>query len=164
MGPIPVSSRQVQGAIPAIERHAVVVEDLERAAHISDPLQESLQLLHRHLLNRVARGGDPGDHVGGAAAVVVEPPADAVLVVLPGPDVEPEGPRWSGCRWTLCRLRGPGARLDSADRVRRSQSLSSRRARPEHPPDSRGGPLKGTAASHATSDAVESCQDEHGRH
>lgn len=36
----------------------------------------------------VARGGDPGHHVGGAAAVVVEPPADGVLVLLPGPDVE----------------------------------------------------------------------------
>lgn len=36
----------------------------------------------------VPRGGDPGDHIGGASAVVVEPPADGVFVVFPGTDVE----------------------------------------------------------------------------
>lgn len=134
-----MSSRQVQGPASKIVRHAVVIEDLERVANVSYPLQEVLQLLHRHFLNLVilpvvepisckhgelgaigvrcivvkisatvgrpevggdaqavdvpaadcvTRGGDPGDHVGGASAVVVEPPADGVLVSFPGTDVE----------------------------------------------------------------------------
>lgn len=36
----------------------------------------------------VPRVSDPGDHIGGATAVVVEPPADGVLVVFPRADVE----------------------------------------------------------------------------
>lgn len=46
-------SRQVQGTISTARRHTVVIEDLERAADISYPLEEILQLLHCHLLNSI---------------------------------------------------------------------------------------------------------------
>lgn len=48
---MPISSRQMQGTTTTIDRHTVVIEDLERAADVSDLLQELLQLLHGHLLN-----------------------------------------------------------------------------------------------------------------
>ncbi|KAG7230939.1 hypothetical protein INR49_024968 [Caranx melampygus] len=38
--------------------------------------------------DRVTRHGDPCDHIGCASAVVVEPPADDVLMHFPGTDVE----------------------------------------------------------------------------
>lgn len=49
-GPISIFLRVMQGTI---RRNTVVIEDLERAANVSYPLQEVLQLRHRHLLNLV---------------------------------------------------------------------------------------------------------------
>lgn len=48
--------------------------------------------------DHVARGGDPGDYVGSASAVVVQPLADGVLVVFPRADVELSDLRHNVCQ------------------------------------------------------------------
>ena len=55
----------------------------------------------------VPRGRDPGDYICGATTVVVEPPANHVLVIFPGANVE-----LSDLRDHVCQRVGGGFVMD----------------------------------------------------